>query len=116
MEKSNKFLRVLSVGSVLVGVLASTCCILPVVFGILGVGTVGAFIFLEPLRPLLIILAYIFIGAGLYFVYRKRPESCEPGSACATGSANRIARIGLVIVFIVVTLVITFPYWIASLV
>lgn len=116
MEKRNKFFGALSVGSLLVGLLASTCCILPVVFGILGVGTVGAFMFLEPLRPFLIILAYTFIGVGLYFVYRKRPESCEPGLACASGSANRSARIGLVIVFVVVTLIVTFPYWIAFLI
>ena len=74
----------------LAAILASTCCLGPLVLITLGVS--GAWIsnltLLEPYRP-------IFIGAALvalFFAYRRiwrTPAACEPGQVCALPIVNR---------------------------
>ena len=74
----------------LAAILASTCCLGPLVLITLGVS--GAWIsnltLLEPYQP-------VFIGAALVallFAYRRiwRPvAACEPGQVCALPQANR---------------------------
>jgi len=89
----------------LAAILASTCCLGPLVLITLGVS--GAWIsnltLLEPYRP-------IFIGAAvvaLFFAYRRiwRPvAACEPGQVCARPEVNRNYKalfwivVGLVVV------------------
>ena len=89
----------------LAAILASTCCLGPLVLITLGVS--GAWIsnltLLEPYRP-------IFIGAAvvaLYFAYRRiarAPATCEPGQVCALPQVNRSYKtlfgmaVGLVII------------------
>ena len=74
----------------LAAILASTCCLGPLVLITLGVS--GAWIsnltLLEPYRPM-------FIGAALvalFFAYRRTwraPAACEAGQACALQQVNR---------------------------
>ena len=88
----------------LAAILASTCCLGPLVLITLGVS--GAWIsnltLLEPYQPL-------FIGAAvvaLFFAYRRiwRPATdCAPGQVCALPSVNRGYK---VLFWIVVALVI----------
>ena len=95
----------------LAAILASTCCLGPLVLITLGFS--GAWIsnltLLEPYRP-------IFIGAALialYFAYRRifRPvAACEPGQVCAIPQVRTtyIALFWLVAALVVVAL--AFPY------
>ncbi len=94
----------------LAAILASTCCLGPLVLITLGVS--GAWIsnltLLEPYQPL-------FIGAAvvaLFFAYRRiwRPATdCLPGQVCALPSVNRSYKLLFWIVVALVVLALGFP-------
>jgi len=72
------------IASVLAGIGASLCCIAPLVLLSLGIGgawiaTLTAF---EPVRPLFIGMALLFIGLTFRKLYLT-PQACEPGKPCA---------------------------------
>ncbi len=70
-------------GAVAAAVLASTCCILPLVLGAAGLSSValaGAF---ESARPLMLVVTAILLGVGFYYNYLRKPD-CELGEACET--------------------------------
>jgi mercuric ion transport protein len=91
-------------------ILASTCCLGPLV--LITLGASGAWIsnltLLEPYRPL-------FIGAAvvaLFFAYRRiwRPATeCAPGQVCALPSVNRRYKLLFWIVVALVILALGFP-------
>ena len=95
----------------LAAILASTCCLGPLVLITLGVS--GAWIsnltLLEPYRP-------IFIGAAvvaLYFAYRRiwRPVAvCEPGQVCARPEVKRNYKALFWIVVGLVVVALGFPF------
>lgn len=82
------------VGSVIAALLASACCIGPVVFGLLGLTGVGFIAKFEAYRPFLILVTVGLLGVGFYFTYRKKAE-CEADSVCANPRADRINKIVL---------------------
>lgn len=94
----------------LAAILASTCCLGPLVLITLGVS--GAWIsnltLLEPYRP-------IFIGAAvvaLFFAYRRiwrAPAGCEPGQVCALPQVNRSYKALFWIVVALVIVALGFP-------
>jgi len=103
-------LRPLLAGGVC-ALLASTCCIGPLVLITLGVSGawIGNLTALEPYRPL-------FIGAAviaLFFAYRRifRPvEACEPGEVCATLQVRTIYKVLFWVVTALVVAALVFPY------
>jgi mercuric ion transport protein len=94
----------------LAAILASTCCLGPLVLITLGVS--GAWIsnltLLEPYRP-------IFIGAALvalFFAYRqiwRAPTACKPGQVCALPQINRNYKALFWIVVALVVVALGFP-------
>lgn len=95
----------------LAAILASVCCLGPLVLLMLGVS--GAWISnltaLDPFRPL-------FIGAAviaLIVAYRRifRPAiKCEPGAVCATPSVNLTYKVLFWLVALLVLMAVAFPY------
>lgn len=91
--------------------LASTCCLGPLVLAALGVSGawIGNLTALEPYRPL-------FLGAALvamYFAWRRifRPaQDCQPGEVCAVPQVHRAYRIVFWIVAALVLVALAFPY------
>jgi mercuric ion transport protein len=98
--------------SVLSAVLASTCCLGPLV--LVGLGVSGAWIgnlrLLEPYRPLFLIAAAI----ALFFAYRGiflRPAAdCEPGEICAMPRVKAVYKALFVAVVALIVIAISFPY------
>jgi mercuric ion transport protein len=92
-------------------ILASTCCLGPLVLVLLGFS--GAWIsnltMLEPYRPL-------FIGAALialYFAYRRifRPaQSCKPGEVCAIPQVHKTYKVIFWCVAALIVIALSFPY------
>lgn len=105
MEKQT----LLSVGGVTAAVIASLCCIGPVLVVFLGVGSIAAFSVFEIYRPFFIGVTVALIGLAFYLTYRKREVACENGT-CKMESASRRAKIGVWIVTILAGLVTAFPY------
>jgi mercuric ion transport protein len=97
--------------SLVAGIAASLCCILPIVFALAGAGIVGASAFFATWRPYLLGTTFLLLGLGFYFAYRKPKHACEPGSACEKPAANKTGRIGLWVAAVVVLIVAAFPYY-----
>ncbi len=81
------------IASVLAGIGASLCCVAPLVFLSLGIGgawvaTLTAF---EPVRPVFMVLALIFIGLTFRKLYLTT-QLCEPGKPCADDEVIRKQR------------------------
>ncbi len=97
--------------SLIAGIAASLCCILPIVFALAGAGIVGASAFFAVWRPYLLGITFLLLGLGFYFAYRKPKHACEPGSICEKPATNRKGRIGLWSATAVVLVVAAFPYY-----
>jgi copper chaperone CopZ len=109
-EKSRSA-SVFAAGSILAAIVASFCCILPIVFALTGFSILGASAFFDAWRPYLLGLTFGLLALGFYFAYRPRQESCAPGSACALPKAGRSGRIILWIATAAVVLFAAFPYY-----
>ena len=97
--------------SVVAAFTASLCCILPIVFVLLGTGIAGAAGLFAAWRPVLLGVTFALLAAGFYFAYRKPRQACEPGSACEIPTVNRAGRLWLWIATAFVTLFATFPLY-----
>ncbi|HEY9459798.1 MAG TPA: mercuric ion transporter MerT [Paralcaligenes sp.] len=95
----------------LAAILASTCCLGPLVLVALGFSGawIGNLTVLEPYRP-------IFIGAALvamFFAWRRifRPvQACKPGQACALRRYRSPYKLVFWIVVMLILIAIGFPY------
>ena len=95
----------------LAGVLASACCIGPLV--LLSVGLSGAWIgsltMLEPYRPLIVgvaLAAMLLAGRRIW----RPAHRCDPGQACAAPAARRGYKIAFGLVALAVVIAVAFPY------
>jgi mercuric ion transport protein len=95
----------------LAAILASTCCLGPLVLVALGLSGawIGNLTLLEPYRPLFIagaVVALIFAARRIF-----RPEqACQPGEVCAVPRTRRIYKIVFAIVSVLVLVALIFPY------
>jgi mercuric ion transport protein len=102
-------------GALLVGglaaILASTCCLGPLVLVALGLSGawIGNLTLLEPYRPFFIAGALI----ALFFAGRRifRPvQTCNPGEVCAVPRTRRSYQVLFVTVSVLVLIALVFPY------
>lgn len=98
-------------GSVFAAIIASFCCILPIVFALTGFSILGASALFDAWRPYLLGLTFGLLGLGFYVAYRPRREQCAPGSACAMPATNRSGRLMLWLATAAVGLFAAFPYY-----
>jgi mercuric ion transport protein len=99
--------------------LASTCCVLPLVFALVGIS--GAWIVhmrvLEPYSPALVALALISLGLAAWRLYRPSSTAvaaCEAGStACreVSGAARRWFWLVAVLTLIPLVLPLVAPFF-----
>jgi len=102
-------------GALLVGglaaILASTCCLGPLVLVALGLSGawIGNLTLLEPYRPLFIggaLVALFFAGRRIF----RPAQACEPGELCALPRTRVIYKIVFAIVSALVFIALIFPY------
>ncbi|PNU20488.1 mercury transporter MerT [Geothermobacter hydrogeniphilus] len=83
------------VGAVISGFLASACCIGPLLMVFLGIGSAGALTALEPWRPVMMVLTFLFLGLGFHVTYR-RPQTADCSeTACCSPGRKRLQKIML---------------------
>lgn len=95
----------------LAALLASTCCLGPLVLVALGFSGawIGNLTVLEPYRP-------IFLGAAvvaMFFAYRRifRPaQNCTPGKICAIPQVRSTYKIVFLAVAVALLVAFAFPY------
>jgi hypothetical protein len=110
-ENGTRRTRWFAIGSMLAAILASFCCILPIVFALTGFSILGASALFDAWRPYLLGLTFGILGAGFYFAYRPGKAQCAPGSACSMPAANRAGRRMLWLAAAAVILFAAFPYY-----
>jgi mercuric ion transport protein len=95
----------------LAAILASTCCLGPLI--LLSLGISGAWIsnltLLEPYRPIFIGVALV----ALFFAYRRlfrAPAACEPGEVCAIPQVNATYKLLFWVVAVLIVVALAFPY------
>lgn len=102
-------------GALLIGglaaILASTCCLGPLVLIMLGFSGawIGNLVLLEPYRPIFIGLAVVV----LFFAWRRiwRPVTvCVPGEVCAAPETKRAYKLLFGIVVVLVLIAFGFPH------
>jgi copper chaperone CopZ len=98
-------------GSIFAAILASFCCILPIVFGLTGLSLVGASAAFAAWRPYLLTATFGLLAAGFYFAYRPAKTECAPGSACAMPVTKRSGRVVLWLTTVAVVAFALFPYY-----
>jgi mercuric ion transport protein len=83
-------------GAVLAAILASSCCIGPLLVAALGLGGAGAFAMLAAYRPYILGMTTLLLAIGLYLAYRRKPRAATPDACgCEKPKASRAGRIGL---------------------
>lgn len=97
--------------SIAAAALASSCCILPIVFALTGLSVAGAAAAFAALRPYLLVATFGLLGLGFYFAYRRPAAECAPGSVCAVSASRRRIRITLWVAAVLVALLGAFPYF-----
>ncbi len=102
----------MAVGSLLGALVASSCCLLPLV--LFGLGVSGAWIGnltqLAPYQPFFIAATIACLGYGYWLVYRSAKVACADGEACAQPLSNRLVQLGLIVATVLVIAAIGFDF------
>lgn len=100
----------------LVAIVASSCCVLPIVFVGLGLGGAAALLIptLAALRPYLLAGAVLAVVAA-WILYARRRPFCATDASCATSSPFRRAPVWLVLASAIVLLALIWQPWIEPL-
>jgi mercuric ion transport protein len=69
-------------GSILAAVLASLCCIGPLLVAVTGLGSMSLFGRFEVARPYLLGISAALLVAGIIWSVHSRRTQCGPGTAC----------------------------------
>lgn len=77
-------------------ILASSCCVLPLVLFLLGVSGawIGELTALAPLKPWFLAASVVLLAIGFRLAYR-RPKPCAQGRVCGTPQSRRLTRVVL---------------------
>ncbi|NOY69410.1 MAG: mercury transporter MerT [Deltaproteobacteria bacterium] len=95
-------------GAGLLAILASSCCLLPLLLVSIGIGGawMGSLTALEPYRPIFITITLLLLAFAFYRVYRKPKIEC----ACDDAPKQRTRKI-LWIVTVIIVALLAFPYF-----
>ena len=103
----------LAVGGIAGALLASSCCIAPLVLVTLGVSGawIGNLTALEPYKWYFVAVTLGFLAAGFWHVYFRAKSVCEDGSYCARPQSAIITKTALWVGTVLIALSITIDWW-----
>ncbi len=86
--------RLLAAGGLIGALLASSCCIVPLVLLTLGVSGawIGNLTGLAPYQGYFTAATLVFLASGFWFVYRRPNDACELGTYCASPRSGRVIK------------------------
>ncbi len=89
--------RLVAAGGLIGAILASSCCVAPLLLLTLGLG--GAWMSnltaLAPYQGYFIAATLALLGAGYWYVYFKPKQACEDGSYCASPQSEFVIKLVL---------------------
>ena len=105
--------KIFAAGGVIGAILASTCCVVPLLFVTLGISGawIGNLTALEPYKPYIAGVALVFIGLGFRQVYFKAKPACVDGSYCAKPQSAVLTKTALWFSTVIVLLALTISWW-----
>jgi mercuric ion transport protein len=103
----------LALGGVISAILASTCCVVPLLFVLLGISSawIVNLTALELYKPYFAAGALVFIGLGFWQAYFRAQSSCMDGAYCAKPQSAIITKTALWLATLVVLLALTINWW-----
>lgn len=103
----------LAAGGVIGAILASSCCLVPLLLVTLGVSGawIGNLTALEPYKPWFVAVTLVFVGLGFWHVYFKPRAQCADGSYCARPQSSPITKSALWIATILIAVALTINWW-----
>jgi mercuric ion transport protein len=89
----------LAAGSLLAGLAASSCCILPLVLFSLGVSGawIGSFTPLAAYQSIFIVATLACLGAGAWLNRRTTSAACSEADVCPRALPRRLIKVALVV-------------------
>jgi mercuric ion transport protein len=105
--------RFAAAGSLVAAVLASSCCIGPLLLVTLGVSGawIGNLTALEPYQPIFVLITFVFLALGFWQVYFRPAQVCKDDEACARPISGRLVKTVLWVASVLVVSAITIDYW-----
>lgn len=100
-------------GGVIGAILASSCCIVPLVlvtFGVSGawIGNLTAF---DPYKRYFAAVTLVLVGLGFWLVYFRDKPVCAEGSYCARPQSTTLTKAALWFATLLVLLALTVELW-----
>ncbi len=80
-----------SIGGIFTALLSASCCLGPALFLAFGITGLGFLSRLEPLRPYMLGLTFVFVGVAYHYAY-GRGSRCGPHGTCSP-KARTINRV-----------------------
>ena len=110
---SNQSSQLTAAGGVIGALLASTCCIVPLVLITLGASGawIGKLTALKDYQPYFVVLTLSFLAAGFWQVYWRSEKPCDDDAICATPKSEVIVKSALWVATILVALSLTVDLW-----
>lgn len=105
--------RITAAGSLIAAVLASSCCIGPLLLVTLGVSGawIGNLSALEAYKPFFVLITVVFLATGFWQVYIRPKRVCVDGAVCARPFSDRLIKSALWFATVLVLLATTIDYW-----
>lgn len=105
--------RLLAGGGFLGALLASSCCVAPLLLVSLGVGGawMGSLTALAPYKVYFLSASVVLLAGGFWYVYFKPGTACAGDAACERPAPGRITRMVLWLAAALVILSATIDFW-----
>jgi mercuric ion transport protein len=105
--------RFAAIASVLGAVLASSCCVVPLVLVTLGASGawIGNLTVLDPYKGYFAVVTVAFLGAGFWQVYWKKEVACEADSYCASPTSGNVIKVALWVAAALIFSALTIDWW-----
>ena len=103
----------LAVGGLAGALLASTCCVAPLVLLTLGISGawIGNLTALAPYQGYFTAGTLILLATGFWIVYWKPRKACAKGTYCANPASDRIIKIALWSATALIGIALTVDWW-----
>jgi len=98
---------------VLGALLASSCCVLPLAFVLIGVSGawIGHLTVLEPYKWWFIAFSTAMLVVGFYQAYLSRPEACDDATLCAKPQTRIVTKLALWLGLVLVAMAASVDWW-----
>jgi len=105
--------RLVAFGGLVGAMLASSCCVAPLVLLTLGVSGawIGNLTALAPYQGYFTVLTLVLLASGYWFVYWKPRQACEEGSYCANPRSDRLIKSVLWVSTLLIGVALTDDWW-----